>query len=418
MSYPQSTMAFVGKFSGDHFYRNSAAILLNTSSMALFGLVFWIIASRFMPSSDVGFATVAISASTLIATIARMGMADGLIRFLPDSRDKNRLYNSIVFVTTACALLLAVLFVFVAPYFSPSLSFLGGGFAAVAFVALTALLSLNYMQNTALVAIRRGGLSFIQNLLLALRIPAIIAVAYLGLTGILFSYGLVYLLAFGFGIYLLSASGLSSRLEADTGEVRRISGFSLGSYVADILTMIPSAVMPMLILILLGPVESAYFYIAYSLIVIMSLVPYSVATALFVEGSHGMALRHNALKSLSFAVLILLPVLIIVLLFGDWLLLLFGREYSVEAVQLLKLLAVACFLSLVPGTYIAIKKIRKEMRGVNAVSVLNSGFLLGLSYVMVRWFGLIGVGYAWLITSIALGVVVIVAIIFIDRWIS
>jgi len=111
----------------DPLYRNSIAIMLNSAFGAFFGLLFWIVAARTMPAKDVGLATAAISAAALIIGLSRLGLDAGLVRYLPESKNRNRLYSTIAIVTLVLALVLAAVFMLGINIFSPALSFLREG---------------------------------------------------------------------------------------------------------------------------------------------------------------------------------------------------------------------------------------------------------------------------------------------------
>jgi O-antigen/teichoic acid export membrane protein len=174
--------------------------------------------------------------------------------------------------------------------------------------------------------------------------------------------------------------------------------------------------MPILIVNLLGAKESAYFYIAYALIQIMYLIPYSVSTSLFVEGSHGESLKRNAFRAYMFATLLILPLFALFMLFGEQILSLFSSEYASHSFALLRYLAVAGLISIIPGIYVSIKKVQKDLKTVNLISLANILALFGLSYVLVAQYGLIGVGYAWISANAFVSAIIVVLIVAKDRW--
>ena len=155
----------------DPLYRNSLALMLNSAISAFFGLLFWIVAARTMPAKDIGLATAAISAAALIVGLSKLGLDAGLVRYLPESKNKNGLYSTIVMITLILALVLTAVFMLGINIFSPALSFLHDGWFLPVFFAYIAVTSINSLQNLAFISIRRADLSLIQNLLLGGRIP-------------------------------------------------------------------------------------------------------------------------------------------------------------------------------------------------------------------------------------------------------
>lgn len=91
---------FKKKFYRDPLYRNSIAIMLSQALSAFFGLLFWIVAARNMPSQDLGLASTAISAASLILALSKLGLDQGLVRYLPDSKNRKCLYSTIMTITS------------------------------------------------------------------------------------------------------------------------------------------------------------------------------------------------------------------------------------------------------------------------------------------------------------------------------
>ena len=389
----------IKKYYREPLYRNSFAIMLNALSSSFFGLLFWIVAARAMPSTTIGLATAAISAATLVFTLSRLGLDTGLTRFLPRSQDRDALYSTVLFVTLLLALVFIAIFLLVIGLVSPQLAFLREGKLLFVFLAYAAIYAVFSTQNNALMSLRRGDLFLIQNLLFGLRVPLLFAVVGLGILGIFISWDIGLLITLVFGSYILYRFGLSFRFKANTTSLREIFTFSLGNYVAGIFAIIPVSIMPVLIVNTVGAQGSAYFYIAYSVAALLSAIPTAVSTSLFVEGSHDMPMRENVVKSLKFVLLLLIPALLFILVFGDKVLLLFNREYSEQAFGLLRLLAISSVFTIVPSIYITIKRIQKDVRMITYVSFAISMLIVGLGYIALITTGLLGLGYVWIVAN-------------------
>lgn len=405
------------KYYREPLYRNSFAIMLNAIFSSFFGLLFWIVAARTMPSTTIGLATAAISAAALVFTLSRLGLDTGLTRFLPRSQDRDGLYSTVLFITLILALAFTAVFLSVIGFFSPQLVFLREGGFLLVFLGYAAIYAIFSTQNNALVSLRRGDLFLVQNLLFGLRVPILFAVVGLGALGIFMSYDIALLVTLAFGAYVLFRYRLSFRFKANTTSLREIMTFSLGNYIAGIFVIIPVSVMPMLIVNTVGAQGSAYFYIAYSVAALLSAIPTAVSTSLFVEGSHDMPMRENVMKSLKFVLLLLIPALLFVLVFGDKLLLLFSREYSEQAFGLLRLLAISSIFTIVPSIYITIKRIQKDVRMITYVSFAISMLIVALGYVSLITVGLLGLGYVWITANAVVSAVAGWLIVRREKWI-
>jgi len=398
---------FIKSYDG-HLYRNSIAILLNYAFNALFGLVFWVIAARYYSVVDLGLATVAISIGTFIVNLSRFGMDVGMTRYLPEKKDRQELYSSILIITTICAVLMAALFIININYLSPSLDVLKDLGLASSFILFILFFSVYGIQNSALISIRKGGMSFVQNVVLCLRIPLLILLVSFGIMGVFISFSATYLLAMLFGFVVLRKLDLPTRLVVSAPSLLEIVRYSLGNYTASIFAITPMYLMPYIIFSISGARDSAYFYVAYSVASVMFMVPSAVSMSLFVEGSHNQPLQENAIKALVLTTILILPAILAILLFGDKLLLLFSKEYAAQSFELLKLLAVSSLFSSLLSIYMAVEKVHKGLFMINAVNFLTSLAMIVGGALLLPVYGLIGVGYAWLLTYLIAGIIILV----------
>jgi O-antigen/teichoic acid export membrane protein len=299
---------------------------------------------------------------------------------------------------------------------SPQLVFLREGWFLIALIGFAAVTAVSTMQATALMAARQGHLYLIQNTILGLRVPLIIVFASLGTLGVFLSWDVAFLATVLFGTVALYYYGLSMKWEIDITSLREIFRFSLGNYTAGIFQLAP-LIIPVMIINAIGAREGAYYYIAHAMAVgLLFIIPFSVGYSLFVEGSHGMPLKETSIKSLKFTMLILIPAIAVIFLFGDRLLLLFGTQYSTQALELLWLLAVSSLLSVIPTIYSSIVTVQKNIKMLNYVNFAISALMLGAAYPLLLKYGIIGVGYAWVISYALVSIIVVWLVIRRERW--
>jgi Na+-driven multidrug efflux pump len=147
------------------------------------------------------------------------------------------------------------------------------------------------------------------------------------------------------------------------------------------------------------------------------MIPLSVSISLFVEGSHNVPLRESTLKSIKFSLMLLLPIVLFIFLFGGQILMIYNKEYAVQSFQILKFLALASIFQVLPCIYISIKKVTRDIRTLNALNLASSVLLICAGYVSLLKYGLIGMGYTWLGLNIAMSIAVIVLAIKWDKMI-
>ena len=409
-------MPVLEKYYKEPLYRNSIAIMLNTASGAIFGFLFWIVVAHLMSSSNLGLAVTLISVITLISTLSILGMDDGLIRFLPRSDNKNDLYSTMLIITLAVSIGMTVIFIIFVNYFSPSLSFIKTGLFPLILIIYAILNTANAMQNITLIALRRGDLSFFQSLILGIRILILFFIAFLGVKGIISAFEIALFLTVIFGFYVIHKLGINFRFKINLESLKGSIGFSLGNYTATIFSVAPTTILPIMIINTTGAKNAAYFSIANSIASTLYMISSSMATSLFVEGSHNLPIKENVIKSFKFIFLLLVPSVLFILIFGDRILFIFSKEYATQAFQILQLLSIATLFSTVMQIYLSIKRIQKDIKIINILNLTASLLIIMTGYFFLSEFGLVGMGYAWIITNAIMCVIVIYMVYYREKW--
>ena len=393
------------RFFRDPLYRNSLFLMLNTGLVSLFNYVFWLLAGHTTSSEHIGLATEAIAAAAMIVAIARLGMDDSLTRFFPQSKDRGGFYNALITIMLLVTIIVIAGFILGLPYISPALLFLKNWQYVLLFTGFVFLTSICDMQGTALVAIRRADLALLEYSILILRIPLLIFMGAFGVLGIFLALDITYLIMMAVGILIMYKMGIARDLHVNIAEARKTARYSLGNYTSTIISTAPLTLIPILIVNVTGASQEAYFYVAYSVAIFLFMVPDAIGASMFVEGSHERPLRSTAYKSLRFNLIILAPMVLAITVFGDHILLLFSPEYSAAAHQLLLLLAISSLFYAVIAVYITVVQVQKNIAMLNFIKLAVAGLTLSLSYVLLHKLGLIGIGYAWLLSNVIVAVI-------------
>jgi len=413
ISYP-NCRAIIARLASDPLYRNSLFITAISIFNAGCGFFFWIIAARLYTIEQVGLATALISSLDLVILFSRIGFDSSMIRFL-STENIARVISTSLTVTTATCIVVGIMYILLAGLLAPSLSLLTEPVYALVFLLVVTIISTAIMTGNAFIADRKADYYFLQNLFTALRIPALVPLAFLGSFGIFGSFGLGYLISSLFGLAVLKRSITSIRPMVDREFILRSFRFSSWNYLSSILSAAPNMIIPIMILNMLGEAEAARYYIAFAIGNLVLIIPNSLGTSLFVEGSHGEGLRKSVLRAGAASFLILMPVVLALLLFGDRLLGLLKGEY-VEAFDLLKIIAISSFPMTGYFLFVPVQNVRMRVESIVKLNALRCVLLLGLSYVLMQRYGIIGAGYAWLATG-GLIVLAIGWVAWRERWI-
>ncbi len=382
----------------DTLFRNSFFMAITNIFNAGCGFFFWIIAARLYTIEQVGLATALISSLGLVILFSRLGFDSTIIRLFP-SEDKGRVISTSLIVTTAACIMAGVIYIMLLEILAPSMLFLMEPRCALTFLLIGATNSVAMIVGNASIADRKADHYFLQNLFMALRIPALVPLAFLGVFGIFGSVGLGYLFASFFGLMMIQRSIASIRPQVDLDFIRRSFRFSYQNYLSSILYTAPTLIIPIMALDMLGEAEAAKYFIAFSLGNLVLIIPSSFGTSLFVEGSHGESLKKSLMRAGGASLMLMMPAVLIIFLFGDRLLGLLKGEY-LEAFSLLRIIAISSFLVACYSLFIPIQNVRMRVESIVKLNALRCVLLLGFNYILMQQYGILGTGYAWLVTYI------------------
>jgi len=401
ISHPK-TIPKVREYLKNSFYRNSLYIALGRFSDAGFGFLFWTLAAQLYSVGEVGIATALISSLGLVMTFSRLGFDTAIIRFMP-SYDHSKVFSTCLWITTGAVVVVGMIYLAAIDLISPEISFIKD--YAPLFLLFAIFNSVTLISGNAYLSFRRANVKLVQNLIMGVRLPLLLPFTFLGSLGIFYAFGFAYLAAAVFAL-VITRSYVTLSPRVDWEFTRNTFNFSSFNYLANLFLNIPPYIIPILILNLLSPVDAALYYIAFAIGNLVLIIPNAMSTSFFVEGSHGFNLRKGVIRNLIATYAILIPAVLLIIIFGDILLGLFGKEY-LAAFNLLRIIAASSLFVTIYNLFIPFQNIRLQFGGVVVVNLIWFVLLLGLSYIFLPLFGVIGGGYAWAITHIILDIVII-----------
>jgi len=385
-------------------YNNAIFLIIANVLSAIIAFVFWIIAARFYSTEDVGLASAAISAVSLLAMLANFGLGYGLIRFLPHSgKSAKNMINSCFTIGSLASVMAAFIFLCGLGFWSPALIFIRHNpiyFAA--FVLFTIALTLSSLTDQAFIAERRAGFVLAKNIIFNLLrvILVIVLAAFFQTFGIFASWGMAIGVSLLLGVFVfLPRAQLDYRpfFAVSRTAVNDMLRFSFGNYIGSLFWTAPTYILPIIVVNLLGAEPNAYFYIAWTMGNMLAIIPIAVSTSLFAEGSYDEErLGLNIRRSLKMIALILVPAVILILAIAPQLLLLFGGSYSENATTLLRLLTISTLPQSINVVYLDIKRVEKKLKIIVGLTTLIAVITIGLSYWLMPRMGFNGTGIAWL----------------------
>jgi glycosyltransferase involved in cell wall biosynthesis/O-antigen/teichoic acid export membrane protein len=389
----------------DSLLRNSALLLLATVELAAGGFLFWQIVAHLFTPEEVGRAGALISASTLVANLALLGMNNSLIHYLPWWPDRARTVNAGLTVALGAALVGAAGFVAAVPVFAPRLTGVRQPGEAAAFIALTVAAAAGLFFDNVFIALRSNGYLLRRNTLVVavrLALPAVLAGA--GAVGIFTSYWLALTLALPLYVRTLrSRFGLPPRLTLATDRLRVMWRYSAGNYLATAILLMPSLLMPVLVAQRVDPGHAALYYIASLIASVLSFVPQATCRSFFAEVAHdGRRLPNLLPRVLGVTLGLQVPLLAGIAVAGRPVLRLFGPVYT-QAYPLLLVLALTTALSSVGFVGSTLLLISGRVRLLCQLSATACAISLLGAYLLA------GRGLIWIGGSVLTGEAVLAA---------
>ncbi|MFC2067683.1 lipopolysaccharide biosynthesis protein [Chloroflexota bacterium] len=392
-------------------YTNAIYLIANTMLTSLIGFFFWMIVARFYNQVEVGFSSAIISVLNLLANLSLIGLNISIIRFLPHSEKPQDFINTCFTFGGFFSLIVTVIFLSGLNLWSPTLSFITHNaiFTSV-FLALALVSTLSLLVDSVFLAKRRAEFAFFKNIIVSLlKLPLpIIFLIYFKTFGIISSWGIPLGIALAISLFFFLPKiqkHYKPVLVLDFTLLRNMWRYSSNNYMATLLHIAPTLLLPVIVINLLGPEQNAFFYIAWMIASLLFSIPAAASRSLFIESSHfENKIRINMVKSLKFTFLILIPMVALILFMGQWLLNFFGDSYPTNALLLLQILAVSSLPIGINNIYTSILRVTNRIKELLIIWGLMSVAILITSYTTIAANGIIAIGYAWLgfqgITSI------------------
>ncbi len=398
-------------------YRNGYALLLSGIITSGLGMLYWMLATHIYSAEMVGLNSAAISAMMLLSGMSQMSMNSALIRFLGRAGIKSA---KLILGCYAVAMILTIVTGFTyglnVAYWTPALApYFAGWVPVLLFTFSIGGWTIYALQDSVLAGLRQSVWVPVENIIGAvLKIVLLLALpVVLPVYGIFVAWMIPVALSVPPVNYFIFRYLLPIHLQETAAQAKPVvwnlvARYVLGNYMGTLSFLGYSTMLPILVTVRAGASANAYFYIPWMLATGLMLIGLNLTTSLTVEGAHDeRKLSLYCFQVLRQSLLLVTPLVSLLWLGAPYLLYLFGTDYEREGTTLLRLLA----LSTVPNTilmlYLSVARVQNNSRGV----ILSQGalclFLLGLSYALLPKWGIMGVGWASLISQIAVAILLL-----------
>lgn len=374
-----------------------------TVLMAGAGALFWVIAARLHPAEVVGVAGALVSAGTVLAIIAQIGINQTLVRVLPTStRQAADLFTGLA-VTGVVGALLGLLYALVAPAFAEDLvGVVDSPARTLALALLVGATAANITTDAVFLSLRRLGINMqINGVIMGVAKCALpFALVGWGAFGLFAATGLAALIA------LVSSVAVLVRLvglprSSASPELRSSLGFAGASYVATVLDRLPMMVLPLLVINSLGAAAGGVFFICLQIAALLNSMVFAIGSSSFAEGSRHperlTTVRSHSARALGVAVG---SAAVVVLLLAPLLLRIMGKVYVADGTDVLRVLALGA-LALAAYHWSEIQlRLAGRLRAMVLMPLATTTLMLVLAWALTP------LGIVWTATAWALSLVV------------
>lgn len=405
----------------DRLTATSNALMVTVAINAALGMVFWGLASHHYSPAKLGENAALISAMMLLSIVAQLNLSTGIPRLLPQVRDRRwRLILAAYSSTAVVAVVVTTAFVTLAPRLSEGFAFLEGNLTlGVVLIGSVVLWNVFALQDAALTAARWAVVVPIENGLFGvLKIGIMIFVV-----GRFSGHGIFVAWVVAMAITLVPVNSFlfakvlparSRAIHPESASVlplsnkSRIAWYLATDYLAALLSHGYTALLPLLVIGVLGRSASAYFYIAFLIVAAVVALTQSLSTSLVVEGAHDESgLAELARRTLRRYIMFIIPAVAVLVVGATLVLQLFGPSYARNSTTVLRLLLLGTVPQSLVMLYLGVERVRANVKRVLAVEaatvvLVTIGVIAGM-----RGWGLNGLGLAWFISHSVVALVVV-----------
>lgn len=391
-------------FLNDDLFRNSIYLMATTLVMSALGFFFWLICAHIFTPGQIGVGTALISAMTLISFMSLLGFNSTFVRILPNSQDRDKEINTGSTLVISTAAILAIVYVWLVPFIAPKLGIIHENFwYAAGFVIAVSLSSINSLTDSIFIAYRSAQYNLITDGFITSGVKLFLPLIFIGLgaygvfaaAGLGVSMGMVASI-----LFLVIKFNYKPQIRIDILTLKKVFNYSFANYIANFLNIVPTLILPIIVIDHLGAPTAAYYYLAFTVIGLLNAIGISISQSLFAEGSRDeFALRSLVKKSAITLVVIMIPAAFIFAIFGPFILGFFGKSYSEGGAGVIVLLALAAPITAAYAFGTVLLRIAHQVYSLVLVNIVYAAIISGLAFLWVDK-GLSWVAIAWIVGNL------------------
>ena len=385
--------------------RNAGSLAATTGLTSIFGFVFTIAAVKLFPTPEVGWGNAAINSMQLLGIIGVFGLNTMLIGELP-KKEPNRggLFAAALAASAIGSAAIGLIFALVVGiHFGDKLPGIGGTVGQVLLLTLGASLTGALMVfDDGTIGLLRGGVQLWRNLavsglkLAALPLAAVVlhkdfgvglSLAYvIGTVGSMIPAGI-----------MLARGGTKLYHRPDWQALRRLFPVAVNHNWLNLAMSTPSRIIPIVVTVVVGPTDSAVFYVAWMISSLLFMVPVHLGTVLFALASASPQVVAEKLRFvLRVSLLIGLPVMAVLAISAHIMLNIYNPFYALHGTLPLWLMIIGYIPQMPRAQFIAVSRATNKVGRAAGLICFFACCEVGAIYVGGKLGGLNGLSFTYL----------------------
>jgi O-antigen/teichoic acid export membrane protein len=394
---------FASALRKDRLYRTSVLLVADNVLLGALGGIFVLIATHVWEPRSIGVVSAIGGATGLLVIAAALGLPSTIIAYLAGEPDQALMVRGALSITVPLGITLLAILWLIPGHVGVPLSELGVS------VPWAVTLTMVYVAASLIVMVidpaflSRQQVSWTVGKDLTSMSVRFLVLIFLAGTGTVGYFGVaVIYVCFAAVVDLILLRwrvkrAPRPRLSFGLGLVRSHASFAAGNQVAVLVAMLPTSLLPVIVLSYLGAASAAYVAIPMAVLSVLTVVPSMTAQSLFAEMSaHPENVVEPVRKALRGEYMVTLPLAVITIVVAPALLSLFGHGYSIHGRDLLRWGAASSVFFCLNYISDIVLLARKMVRAYVVANVVGTVFVLLSLYVAVRH-GLDALGVGWFV---------------------
>lgn len=394
----------------DRILKNSMYLIMTSFSGMVIGFFFWMIATKFYSPGDIGTVSAILSSMLLISTISCVGLPMAMTLYLPVNTQKaNGIINSCLLVGITVSATFSLIFILGINLWAPKLGLLLGNFKfGVMFIVTTIMTTISLFMGGMFTAGKRSSFQMVkENTFSISKTLILVLMSGFGAIGIFMAWSIGLVIATLLGFYLLTKLWRYKPILTIDPMIKNMARFSIESYIAGIFYNIPKFIFPIIIVNLLSSESAGYFFIAMTIAGMLYGVPEAIMGPFLAESSDKEKFWNNVNKAIKFDMYLLIPGLLMLVIFGKFILNLFNPNYAIHSFNTLIILAAVSIPLSMINTFNMIRSSQKRVISAIKVEFTIATITIILSLYLMRIWNIEGIAVSYLIANTIVAIAII-----------